>query len=182
MKGRKQKISNKPETCLQKNRTASDGYAGGQTFLWITENNLTEPENRQKNGLLEAILSPANLNAAYKRVKSNKGAAGVDKMEVESLKDYLVNHKDELIVSILGGKYRPNPTRRVLIPKENGKQRQLGIPTVVDRVIQQGIAQQLTRIYEPQFSDTAMGSGPIGQLKERSKSVKSTSPMDISMQ
>lgn len=160
MKGRKQKISDKPETCPQKNRTASDGYGGGQTFLWITENNLTEPENRQKNGLLEDILSPANFNAAYKRVKSNKGAAGVDKMEVESLKDYLVNHKDELIVSILGGKYRPNPTRRVFIPKEKGKQRQLGIPTVVDRVIQQGIAQQLTRIYEPQFSDHSYGFRP----------------------
>lgn len=160
MKGRQQKISDKPETCPQNNRTASDGYAGGQTFLWITENNLTEPANRQKNGLLEDILSPASLNAAYKRVKSNKGAAGVDKMEVDSLKDYLVNHKDKLIDSILGGKYRPNPTRRVFIPKENGKQRQLGIPTVVDRVIQQSMAQQLTRIYEPQFSDHSYGFRP----------------------
>lgn len=160
MKGRQQKISNKPETCPQNNWTASDGYAGGQTFLWITENNLNEPENRQKNGLLEEILSPASLNAAYKRVKSNKGAAGVDKMEVESLKDFLVNHKDELIESILEGKYRPNPTRRVFIPKENGKQRQLGIPTVVDRVIQQSMAQQLTRIYEPQFSDHSDGFRP----------------------
>jgi len=120
MKDRQQKIFNKPETCPQKNRTASDGHVGGQTFLWITENNLTEPENRQENGLLESILSPANLNAAYKRVKGNKGAAGVDKMEVGSLKDYLVSHKDTLIESILEGQYRPNPTRRVLIPKGNG--------------------------------------------------------------
>lgn len=160
MKGRKQKISNKAETCPQKNRTASDGYGGGQTFLWITENNLTEPENREENGLFESILSPANLNSAYKRVKSNKGAAGIDKMEVESLKDYLVTHKDTLISSILRGKYRPNPTRRVFIPKENGKQRQLGIPTVVDRVIQQSISQQLTRVYESQFSDHSYGFRP----------------------
>lgn len=160
MKGRRQKIFDKAETCPQKNRTASEGYAGGQTFLWITENNLTEPENRKENGLLESILSPANFNAAYKRVKSNKGAAGVDKMEVDSLKDYLVNHKDAQISSILRGKYRPHPTRRVLIPKGNGKQRQLGIPTVVDRVIQQSISQQLSLIYEPQFSDHSYGFRP----------------------
>src|SRR5690554_1886692 len=117
-------------------------------------------ENRKTNGLLEDILSPSNLNAAYKRVKSNHGAAGVDKMEVESLKDYLVENKDVLIESILRGKYRPNPTRRVYIPKENGKQRQLGIPTVVDRVIQQSIAQKLTTIYEPQFSSHSYGFRP----------------------
>jgi len=110
MKGRQQKISNKQETYPRNNRTASDGHVGGRTFLWITENNLTDPENRQENGLLEAILSPANLNAAYKRVKINKGASGVDKMEVESLKDYLVSHKDMLIESILEARYHPNPT------------------------------------------------------------------------
>src|SRR5690554_4059876 len=113
MKGRKQKISIRPETCPQKNRTASENNAGGQTFLWITENNLTGHEYRKENGLLEDILSPSNLNAAYKRVKSNKGAGGVDKMEVESMKDYLVEHKDKLVEFILGGKYRPHPTRRV---------------------------------------------------------------------
>jgi group II intron reverse transcriptase/maturase len=160
MKGRKQKISIRPETCPQKNRTASENNAGGQTFLWITENNLTGHEYRKENGLLEDILSPSNLNAAYKRVKSNKGAGGVDKMEVESMKDYLVEHKDKLVESILGGKYRPHPTRRVYIPKENGKQRQLGIPTVVDRVIQQGIAQKLSLIYEPLFSDHSYGFRP----------------------
>src|SRR5690606_35651815 len=131
MSGRKQKIS-KIETSPQKNRTASEGYVGGQTFLWITENNLTST-NQLENGLLELIVSPANLNRAYLQVKRNKGAAGVDKMEVESLKDYLVTHKDELITSILKGKYTPNPVRRVLIPKDNGQMRQLGIPSVVDR-------------------------------------------------
>lgn len=127
--------------------------------MGITENNLTD--NLQLgNGLLEHILSPTNLNAAYKQVKLNKGAGGVDKMEVGSLKDYLVKYKDELIKSIQRGKYRPNPVRRVEIPKENGKRRQLGIPTVVDRVIQQSIAQQLTPIYEPKFSSNSFGFRP----------------------
>lgn len=160
MKEGKQKIFASSKTCPQKNRTASDGYVEGQTFMWITENNLTTNDYRLGNGLLEHILSPSNLNNAYKQVKRNKGAGGVDKMEVESLKDYLVNNKDRLIQSIQQGKYRPNPVRRVLIPKENGKQRQLGIPTVVDRVIQQSIAQKLTSIYEPQFSSHSYGFRP----------------------
>ncbi|WP_332914528.1 hypothetical protein [Algoriphagus boritolerans] len=155
MKGREQKILEE-KTCLQKNRTESEGYVGGQTFMWITENNLTE-NNRLGYGLLEFILSPSNLNAAYLQVKRNKGAGGVDKMEVESLKDYLVSHKDELITAILRGKYRPNPVRRVEIPKDNGQKRQLGIPTVVDRVVQQAIAQILLPLYEPQFSDHSYG-------------------------
>jgi RNA-directed DNA polymerase len=111
MKERKQKIFASSKTCPQKDRTASDGYVEGQTFIWITENNLTTNDYRLGNGLLEHILSPSNLNSAYKQVKRNKGAGGVDKMEVESLKDYLVNNKDRLIQSIQQGKYRPNPVR-----------------------------------------------------------------------
>ena len=153
MNGRTQKISIQ-ETCPQKNRTASEGYVGGQTFLWITENNLTDT-NQLGDGLLELIVSPSNLNKAYLQVKRNKGSGGVDKMEVESLKDYLVTHKDKLIASILKGTYRPNPVRRVLIPKDNGQKRQLGIPTVIDRCIQQAIAQVLSPMYEPQFSDNS---------------------------
>lgn len=160
MKGGKQKISEQEGTSPPKDRTASEGYVEGQTFMWITENNLTANDYRLGKGLLEQILSPSNLNAAFKKVRSNKGAGGVDKMEVESLKDYLVANKDTLIKSIQMGKYRPNPVRRVCIPKENGKQRQLGIPTVVDRVIQQSIAQKLAPIYEPQFSPYSYGFRP----------------------
>jgi len=160
MNGGKQKIFDPSKTCPQKDRTASEGYVEGQTFMWITENNLTTNDYRLGNGLLEHILSPTNLNAAFKQVKRNKGAGGVDKMEVESLKGYLVTNKDMLIKSIQMGKYRPNPVRRVCIPKENGKQRQLGIPTVLDRVIQQSIAQKLTLIYEPQFSANSYGFRP----------------------
>jgi len=81
-------------------------------------------------------------------------------MDVGSLKDYLVRSKDELITSIERGKYRPNLVRRVEIPKENGKRRELGIPTVVDRVIQQSIAQQLSLLYEPEFSPQSFGFRP----------------------
>jgi group II intron reverse transcriptase/maturase len=157
MKGRKQKIS--LDTCPQKNRAELEGYVEGQTFMRITENNLTD-NNQLCNGLLEFILSPNNLNEAYLRVKRNKGKGGIDKMEVESLKDYLVAHKDELVKSVLEGKYRPNPVRRVEIPKESGKTRQLGVPTVVDRVIQQSIAQVLSQIYEKQFSGKSYGFRP----------------------
>jgi len=156
MKGGKQKISQ--DTCLQKSRAEPEGYAGGQTFIWITENNLTNTD-RPEYGLLEQILSPTNLNQAFKRVRSNRGSGGIDKMEVESLQDYLVNNKEKLIQSILDGSYRPNPVRRVEISKEKGK-RNLGIPTVVDRVIQQATAQILSPIYEKQFSTNSYGFRP----------------------
>ncbi len=126
----------------------------------ITENNLTSNHHQSGNGLLEQILSPINLNAAYKQVRRNKGSGGVDKMDVGSLKDYLVRKKEDLITSIERGKYRPNPVRRVEIPKENGKRRELGIPTVVDKVIQQSIAQQLSLFYEPEFSPHSFGFRP----------------------
>ena len=91
MKGRQQKKSE--ETYRQIERAELEGYAGGQTYIWITENNITNAD-QPSNGILEQILSPSNLNQAYKRVKSNKGSGGVDKMEVESLLDYLVLHKE----------------------------------------------------------------------------------------
>lgn len=157
MKGREQKKSE--DTWLQRNRAELEGYAGGQTYIWIAENNITNA-NQPSNGMLEQILSPSNLNQAYKRVKSNKGSGGVDKMELESLLDHLVCHKEELLQSILDGTYRPNPVRRVEIPKENGKMRMLGIPTVVDRVVQQAITQVLSPIYEKQFSPNSYGFRP----------------------
>ena len=134
-------------------------YAGGQIYIWITEINITNAD-QPSSGMLEQILSPTNLTQAYKRVKSNKGSGGIDKMEVESLLDYLVYHKEELIQSIMYGTYRPNPVRRVEIPKENGKMRMLGIPTVVDRVVQQAITQVLSPIYEKQFSPNSYGFRP----------------------
>jgi RNA-directed DNA polymerase len=160
MKGREQKIFERSRTCPHGDRTASEGHEGGQTYMRITENNLTSNNHQTGYGLLEQILSPPNLNAAFKQVRRNKGSGGVDRMDVGSLKDYLVRHKEELITSIERGKYRPSPVRRVEIPKENGKSRGLGIPTVVDRVIQQSIAQQLTPLYEPGFSPRSFGFRP----------------------
>ena len=157
MKGGKQKISQ--DSYLGKDRTESKGHPGVQTFMWITENNITNFTECQYD-LLEQILSPNNLNMAYKQVKSNKGKGGVDKMEVESLRGYLVEHKDWLLERILSGCYRPNPVRRVLIPKDNKKVRLLGIPTVVDRVVQQAIHQVLSPIYEQQFSQYSYGFRP----------------------
>jgi len=110
--------------------------------------------------LLEEILSRRNLNEAYKRVYANKGASGVDGVSVEELHEHLRVHKAEILESIRTRKYKPQPVRRVEIPKDNGKMRQLGIPTVVDRVIQQAIAQVLTPIFEKQFSDSSYGFRP----------------------
>ena len=157
MKGLKQKISK--DIYLGKHRAELDGYQGELTFSGITENNITNSIDN-KYQLLEDILSPINLNLAYTKVKSNKGRGGVDKMEVESLKDYLIVNKANLTGKIFRGDYRPNPVRRVLIPKDDNSKRMLGIPTVVDRVIQQSIMQILSPIYERQFSDHSYGFRP----------------------
>ena len=114
----------------------------------------------QQMELIEKILSEDNLNEAIKKVKSNKGAPGVDKMSVAQIDDYFKVHKKEIISSIMDMTYKPQPVRRVYIPKANGKKRPLGIPTVVDRVIQQAIAQELSKIYEPLFSNSSYGFRP----------------------
>ena len=113
------------------------------------------------DNLLELILRKENLNKAYKQVKSNKGAGGIDGMQVDELLPYLKENQDTLIQEIREGKYKPNPVRRVEIPKETkGEFRKLGVPTVVDRVIQQAITQELTPIYEEQFSENSFGFRP----------------------
>ena len=140
-------------------RVEPKAMTGLQTSMGIIENGLTE-FTRPKDGLLEFILSPANLNVAYKKVKSNKGSGGIDGMSTEGLLPYLREHGSELVASLREGTYKPNPVRRVEIPKANGKKRGLGIPTVVDRVVQQSISQVLEVLYEPQFSETSYGFRP----------------------
>jgi len=157
MKGRTQKISQ--DTSHVADRLETERILGGQTYIGITENNFTTIE-RADYGLLEMILSPQNLNKAYKQVKSNKGSGGIDGLGVDKLLPYLLEHKESLLQSIAKGTYQPNPVRRVEIPKEVGKKRQLGIPTVVDRVIQQATAQILSPIYEPLFSKFSYGFRP----------------------
>ncbi|NLM87745.1 MAG: group II intron reverse transcriptase/maturase [Syntrophomonadaceae bacterium] len=125
----------------------------------MTETDSTDT-SKQKEGLLEQILNRDNLNRAYKQVKRNKGVGGIDGMQVDELLPYLREHKNELVQSLRDGKYRPQPVRRVEIPKENGKTRKLGIPTVVDRLIQQAICQVLSPIFEKQFSNNSFGFRP----------------------
>ena len=110
--------------------------------------------------LLEKILDDNNLHNAYKQVNRNKGTSGVDGVTVEELGVYMYKHKEEIKDQIRNLKYKPSPVRRVEIPKENGKMRKLGIPTVVDRLIQQAIVQVLTPIFEPKFSETSYGFRP----------------------
>lgn len=118
------------------------------------------------NNLLERILHRDNMNVAYKRVKSNKGSHGVDGMKVDELLPYLKQHGKALIESILEWTYRPNPVRRVEMKKPEGGVRLLGIPTVVDRMIQQAVAQMLTPIFEETFSDNSYGFRPRRDAKQ----------------
>jgi len=125
----------------------------------ITENNITDA-NDTDGRLLEQILERNNLNKAYRQVKANKGSHGTDGMTVEDLLEYLTKNGEAIKQTIMKGKYKPNPIRRVEIPKDDGKKRALGIPTVVDRVIQQAIAQILSPKFEKQFSDNSYGFRP----------------------
>lgn len=119
-----------------------------------------EPRGDAKD-LLERICARDNMRKAYKRVVSNRGAGGVDGMEAGELDSWLHDNYDALIGRLLAGRYKPQPVRRVEIPKEErGKTRQLGIPTVVDRLVQQAVVQVLTPIYEPMFSERSFGFRP----------------------
>jgi len=120
-------------------------------------------ESTEKDGadsLLERILHRDNLNAAYKRVKQNGGAAGVDGMTVEEMLPYLREHREELVASIRGGWFKPKPVRRVEIPKPDGGVRLLGVPTVIDRMIQQAMLQVIQPVFEPTFSENSYGFRP----------------------
>lgn len=155
-----QKISPQDDNRPPKNKPEAESYEGVQTFMRVVDGSLTTEHPKTEHPFLEQILSPATMNAAYRQVKRNGGAAGVDKMSCDRLLGYLIEHGEALKERIRRRTYRPNPVRRVEIPKDNSKKRQLGIPTVVDRVIQQAIAQVLTPIYERQFSDGSFGFRP----------------------
>ena len=154
------------EGCPQKDSAEHEGYAGAQSG--------GGRESREADGtdLLERILSRENLNRAYKRVKANKGAPGIDGMTVEDALPWLREHREELLEQIRSGKYKPQPVRRKEIPKPDGGVRQLGIPTVIDRVIQQAIAQQLTPIFEPKFIDGSYGYRPNRSAQQAIRKVK----------
>lgn len=141
--------------CPKENMLETEGIAGAPSIV------LTE--TAEKDGaedLLGRILHKDNLNAAFKRVKQNGGAAGVDGMIVDEMLPYLKEHREELLESIRKGRYKPQPVRRVEIPKPDGGKRMLGVPTVIDRMIQQAVVQVLQPIYESLFSDSSYGFRP----------------------
>lgn len=119
-----------------------------------------EPVSPEPTQLMEAVVARENLLRAYQQVMSNKGAAGIDGMTVEQLKPYLQAHWVQIKEALLNGQYQPQPVRSVEIPKPQGGMRQLGIPTVVDRLIQQALHQVLSPIFEPGFSESSYGFRP----------------------
>ena len=140
--------------CPQRDSAEHEEYVGAQSVV------TRETEEADGADLLERILSRENLNRAYKRVKANGGAPGIDGMTIEDALPWLKENRDELLEKIRSGKYKPQPVRRVEIPKPDGGIRKLGIPTVVDRIIQQAIAQKLSPIFEPLFTDGSYGYRP----------------------
>ena len=148
------------EDYLQMVSAEQKEYAEVFAHQRIAENNDIITDFQTEN-LMEQILHKDNLNKAYKKVKSNRGAGGVDGMSVDELLGFLKNNQKQLIQKIKDGKYKPNPVRRVEIPKEaKGEFRKLGVPTVVDRVFQQAITQVLSPIFEKQFSENSFGFRP----------------------
>jgi RNA-directed DNA polymerase len=147
------------EGYLQEDRVELEDNAGVFSI-----SSMSDKEANDGNGyairLLEEILDRDNMNVAYKRVKSNNGKHGIDGMTVDELLTFLKENGDQIKQAIMEGTYKPKPVRRVEIPKPDGGIRLLGIPTVLDRVIQQAIAQVLTPIYEREFSEFSYGFRP----------------------
>ena len=152
--------------CPQRDSAEHKEYAGAYSA------GHQETEERNGADLLERVLDRDNLNRAFKKVKANKGAPGIDGMTVEDAPEWLKEHKGELLESIRNGTYKPSPVRRKEIPKPDGGVRKLGIPTVIDRIIQQAIAQVLIPIYEPTFSDGSYGYRPNRSAKDAIQKVR----------
>ncbi len=154
--------------CPQRDSAEHEGYAEvRRSFRSIWKEKDSAPPE-----LLEKILFKDNLNRAYKRVKANKGAPGIDGITVEEIGAYLRDNQEVIIERIYKGKYTPDPVRRKEIPKSDGGVRKLGIPTVKDRIFQQAIAQQLMPIYEVLFSDGSYGYRPGRSAKDAINKVK----------
>ena len=148
------------EDYLQMVSAEQKEYAEVFDYSKITEKSSVITDYWTDN-LLDLILRKENLNKAYKQIKTNKGSGGTDGMQVDELLPYLRENQETLIQKIRDGRYKPNPVRRVEIPKETkGEFRKLGVPTVVDRVTQQAMTQELTPIYEEQFSENSYGFRP----------------------
>ena len=154
--------------CSQRDNAEHEGYAKASRSF----NRIWKERDSAQPRLLEAILYKDNFNRAYKRVKANKGAPGIDGMTIEEALPYLKEHQQELTDRIYCGKYTPSPVRRVEIPKPDGGVRKLGIPTVIDRTLQQAITQQLVPIYELLFAEGSYGYRPNRSAKDAILKVK----------
>jgi RNA-directed DNA polymerase len=148
-----------------KDRTKQEGSDHVKDIQTKTASRRGEDESRhagqqgdsQEPTMMERILAPENLAAAWKQVKANKGAPGVDGNTVEAFPDFCRKHWPGIRQALEDGTYHPAPVRRVFIPKPDGSQRPLGVPTVLDRVIQQAVAQVLNPVFEPDFSEHSYG-------------------------
>ena len=156
------------ESCLQRDGAERKGYVRAHRSF----NRIWKERDSAEPDILGKILNKDNLNRAYKRVKANKGAPGVDGMTIEEAFEWLKEHNHELTERIRKGHYTPSPVRRVEIPKPDGGVRKLGIPTVIDRIIQQAMSQQLIPIYEPKFSDGSFGYRPGRSAKDAVQKIK----------
>ena len=156
------------ESCSQRDSAERTGYVRAHRSF----NRIWKERDSAEPDILGKILDKDNLNRAYKRVKANKGAPGVDGMTIEAALPWLKEHNHELTERIRRGKYTPSPVRRVEIPKPDGGIRKLGIPTVIDRIIQQAMLQQLMPIYEPLFSDDSFGYRPGRGAKDAIRKIK----------
>ena len=140
--------------------TTGEGGTGSGVIEESQASTASAPARALTDRLMEEVCQRANLNQAYFRVVANKGAPGIDGLTVEDLFSWIAGHKQELLSRLLDGSYRPSAVRGVLIPKPDGGERQLGIPTVVDRLVQQAISQVLTRLLDPTFSESSYGFRP----------------------
>ena len=156
------------ESCSQRDSAERKGYVRAHRSF----NRIWKERDSATPDILGKILDKDNLNRAYKRVKANKGAPGVDGMTIEQALPWLKEHNHELTEKIRKGHYTPSPVRRVEIPKPDGGVRKLGIPTVTDRIIQQAITQQLMPIFEPLFSDGSYGYRPGRSAKDAIQKIK----------
>ena len=156
------------ESYLQRDSAERKGYVRAHRSF----NRIWKERDSAEPDILGKILERDNLNRAYKRVKANKGAPGIDGMTVEDALPWLKEHNHELVQKIRSGHYTPSAVRRKEIPKPDGGVRKLGIPTVIDRIIQQAMAQQLMPIYEPMFSDGSYGYRPGRSAKDAILKIK----------
>ena len=148
-----------PEADLRPD-TSGEGGTGPGVIEESQAFTASGPARALTDHLMEEVCQRDNLNRAYCRVKANKGAPGIDGLTVDDLLPWIAEHKQKLLSSLLDGSYQPQPVRGVMIPKPGGGERQLGIPTVVDRLVQQAILQVLTRLLDPSFSESSYGFRP----------------------